>query len=132
MVYFGYGTGTCDIANEDFRNRDTMWTQLGAGIEFFKVQQVNANLPKMKNHNELGNGRILAVPGEVYVIYLDGLTSKLDLTGVKGVFNIRWFNPLKAFELQKGSALTVEAGQVVELGNPPSQGTECVVLVSKE
>jgi len=132
LIYFGYGTGTCDIANEDFRNRDTSWTQLATGIAIFKIKEINTNLPKMKNHNELGNGRILAVPGEVYVIYLKGVKATLDLTGVNGNFKISWIDPLKPLQLQTGSIESITGGALQNLGNPPANTNEWVLWVQKQ
>lgn len=132
MVYFGYGTGTCDIANEDFRNRDTMWSQLATGIALFKEKELNANLPEMRNHDELGNGHILALPGETYVIYLQEQEANLDFTGVNGSFKIAWIDPLKPLEFQTGSVETVDGGQLQNLGTPPSEEVEWVLWVQKQ
>ena len=132
MVYFGYGTGTCDIANEDFRNRDTMWTQLVTGIELFKLKQVNVNLPKMKNHDELGNGHILALPNETYIIYLDNETANLDLSGNLDSFEIRWLNPVDGGGLQIGTISEVTGGGMVDLGEPKFSSNEKVVLITKK
>lgn len=132
MVYFGYGTGTCDIANEDFRNRDTMWTQLASGIDFFKMKKVNENLPKMKNHDELGSGHILALPNELYITYLDDEMASLDLTGSMDAFEIRWFNPVNGGGLQIGTVSEVMGGAKVDLGEPKFSSNEKVVLVTRK
>ncbi len=130
-VYFGYGGGTCDIANEDFRNRDEIWSQLAIGIEFFHNENINPLLPKMKNHNELGNGKILALPGDTYIIYLNKEDAVLNLLEVSGQFNILWLNPVKNGDLHEGSIKQVSGGSEVNLGNPPSENDEWVVLVKK-
>lgn len=131
LVYFGYREGTTDIDNEDFRNRDTMWTQLAFGIDVFKKKEINKNLPKMKNHNALGNGRILALPGETYIIYLKGEEAKLDLTDVDGTFKVSWLDP-KSGNWQNGSIASVDGGGVAQLGNPPSKQNEWVLWVQKQ
>jgi len=130
-VYFGYGTGTCDIANEDYGNRDTLWNQLAIGLELFSLESINPLLPKMKNHNELGTGRILALPGQLYIIYLVNQPARLDLTGITGLFNIKWLNPITGGELQTGSVATVNGGQIVGLGSSPTEGNEWVIMVKK-
>ena len=132
LVYFGYGTGTSDIANEDFRNRDTSWTQLATGIALFKMKEINANLPQTKNHDELGSGHILALPGETYIIYLQGEKATLDLTDESGNFNIAWIDPSKTLQLQKGSLESVAGGALQSLGNPPSNSGDWVVWVQKQ
>ena len=68
-VYFGYGGGTCDICNEDYHNRHSMWKQLAHGIRFFQNPAVNRQLRTMRNCNELSSGLVLADPGQMYVIY---------------------------------------------------------------
>jgi hypothetical protein len=130
-VYFGYGGGTCDIANEDFRNRDAIWSQLAIGINFFKDPEINALLPKMKNHNELGSGKILALPRDTYIIYLNKEEALLNLTGVNEQFKILWLNPVKGGNLQEGDLKQVSGGSETSLGNPPYENDEWVVLVKK-
>jgi len=46
-----------------------------------------------------------AKPGEIYLIYLDLLatrrTTEIDLTGTRGNFDVRWFNPVRAIEISE-------------------------------
>ena len=108
-----------------------MWTQLPYGIDLFKKEKINKNLPKMANHNELGNGRIFALPGETYIIYLNETVAKLDLTGIEGTFKISWLDP-KSGIWQNGSLKSVQAGKILELGNPPSNEKEWVLWLQKQ
>ena len=132
-VYFGYGGGTCDIANEDFRNRDTIWTQLAYSLDLFQRPHINQMLPSTQNHNELGNGYILANPGELYIIYQnDENDANLNLTDYPSTFKIEWLNPVNGGGLQTGAVTEVTGGQEVSLGSAPAPGTEWVIIVTKK
>ena len=97
--YFGYKLPQNDLVCEDWRSRDKSWDYCAIALDFFK----NNDLPlgEMKNENELiGNtkhdnsGYCFAKKGEVYVVYLpNGGERKIDLSGGKGEYNVKWFNP---------------------------------------
>ena len=58
---------------------------------------------------------------DTYLIYLpEGGEISLDLTGAKGEFSVRWFNPRTGGELQSGSTQSVTGGDKVSLGTPPT------------
>ncbi|KJF45287.1 hypothetical protein LH29_07870 [Draconibacterium sediminis] len=128
-VYFGYGTGTCDIANEDFRNRDKKWSQLAIGLDFFNNTELNQLLPYMKNYDDLGTGYILAKPGEMYVMYTTLDKNTIDLTDFTQEFEIDWLDINNESGLLKGSIEKVMGGQIVDLGNAPSTKTDWVVWI---
>jgi hypothetical protein len=129
-LYFGYEPVHNDLDLEDFRSRDRMWNTLRHVLDFFERQQVP--FWEMENHNGLignlanDNSRYcFAKTGELYLVYLpEGGTARLDLGGVSGVFNVRWYNPRKGGELQMGSVEAVTAGGTVALGAPPADENE--------
>lgn len=131
-IYFGYGGGTCDIANEDFRNRDTIWAHLSIGLKLFQTPAINVVLPEMRSADELGNGYILSKPGEMYIIYIKNKLATLDLSGVEGDFNILWLDPINGGDMKTGDTQSVSGGQMVELGNPPVDGDEWLIWITKQ
>lgn len=76
--------------------------------------------------------QVLAKPGAVYAVYLPKAnpTGTIDLSGARGAFRMRWYNPRTgAFE---GSARTVTGGARVALGPPPAGPEEdWAVLLEK-
>lgn len=122
--YFGYQLAENDLVAEDFRSRDKSWdycryaTSLfyGNRIPFWEMQSADA----LVGNTAEANGKfVFAKKGEVYLVYLpEGGPSKLDLTGVTGAFNVRWFNPRAGGPVEKGTVDRVRGGSVVDLGTP--------------
>jgi hypothetical protein len=121
--YFGYKHPHSDLTCQDYRVRQKMWEQCRTALEFFEKQKIP--FWEMSNANSLlgtENGYCLTKPGELYLAYLKlGEPMTLDLSGVDGVFEVMWFNPRDGGDLQVGSNEAVNAGQKVNLGNPPAQ-----------
>jgi hypothetical protein len=80
--------------------------------------------------SDYGGGQVFTKAGEVYAVYLPNASSTgtLDLSGVSGSFEMRWYNPRSgAFE---GGAQAVSGGTITSLGTPPSSTTsDWVVLI---
>ncbi|MFT7032919.1 MAG: hypothetical protein ACJA2S_001420 [Cyclobacteriaceae bacterium] len=123
--YFGYKLPENDLICEDFRSRDRSWEYAKIAIDFYN----NSGLSflEMTNQNNLiGNANnekekyCLAKEGEFYLAYLGYTdTSSLDLSGVKGSFNVTWFNPRTGENNLKGKVKKVKGGSMVELGTAP-------------
>ena len=66
-----------------------------------------------------------------YVVYLkNGGTTSLNLIGVAGTFDVRWFDPRNGGALQNGSVTQVSGGSTVSLGNAPASATgDWVILI---
>jgi Putative collagen-binding domain of a collagenase len=77
-----------------------------------------------------GGGQVFAKPGQLYAVYLPDATStgSLDLSGVSGEFQKRWYNPRTgAFA---GTPQSMSGGGKRSLGAPPSSASaDWVVLV---
>ncbi|MCF8381198.1 MAG: DUF5060 domain-containing protein [Bacteroidales bacterium] len=118
--YFGYRYPHADLNCEDWRSRDILWDQTRYALEFF-----NNYLPfdEMKNRNELvDKGFCFAKEGEIYALYVpEKEKAKLELRGVEGKFEIKWYNPRLGGELLDGSESVCEAGKMVHPGIPPSE-----------
>jgi len=78
---------------------------------------------------DYGGGQVFTKPGEVYAVYLPDATSTgtLDLSGVSGSFQLRWYNPRTSdFD---GAASTLAGGGSVDLGAPPNSPSEDWVVL---
>ncbi len=133
--YFGYQLAENDLVCENWRSRDKSWDYCRIALEFFPANQIpfwdmnnaNALIGNTKNDN---SKFCLAQAGEVYLVYLpNGGTSDLDLSGAKGAFSVKWFNPRSGGALADGSVKSVNGGGKVSFGNPPSDPTEDWLVV---
>lgn len=136
--YFGYKLPQNDLQCQDWRSRDQSWDYCRIALEFFQANQIP--FWEMRNADALaGNPNndpsqyCFAKPGELYLVYLpNGGRATLDLTGVKGSFDIQWFNPRSGGALQKGSVGSVNAGGKVELGQPPADPDQDWLVVVRD
>lgn len=131
--YFGYKFPHGDLSCEDWRSRDALWDQTRIALDFFRE---HLSLKDMKNSDALvtGEGYCLARPGETYAVYYPhGKISTLDLRGVKGDFEIWWYDPMLGGPLQRGSVEQDSAGGLLDPGHPPSieTGKDWACLVTK-
>jgi hypothetical protein len=134
-IYFGWqnNSPTSDLSNEDWANRDLMWTQAAHALAFF-----NDNLPfaEMESADELvSKGALcLAKPGEIYAVYLpQGGMTDLDLAAHRQRFQVQWFDPRQGGALQRGSVSSVLGGGRQSLGSAPGDADrDWVVLVTRE
>ncbi|MCM2370573.1 DUF5060 domain-containing protein [Aporhodopirellula aestuarii] len=136
--YFGYQFAENDILCEDWRSRDQSWDYCRIAIGFFHDHQIP--FWEMTNVDELvGNPKrdvskfCFAKPNEVYLVYLpDGGTTDLDLTGAKGAYSVRWFNPRSGGDLATGSVASVQGGGRVSLGTAPESPKEDWLVVIRK
>jgi len=128
---------SADCCLEDFRTYERLWTYMRYARSF-----VEENLPfwEMEPRDELltgestdnGGGQVFAKPGQVYAVSMPNTTStgSLDLSGVSGEFQKRWFNPRTGtFE---GATQTVTGGGKRSLGTPPSSIPDDWVVLFKK
>lgn len=128
--YFGYKLPQHDLDCQDYRSRDQTWDYCRIALEFFREHRIP--FWEMKNANALaGNPKndnakyCFAKAGEIYLVFLrDGGTTDLDLSGARGNFTVKWFNPRQAGPLVTGSTQDVQGGGRVSLGQPPTDRDE--------
>ncbi len=136
--YFGYQLPQNDLLCEDYRSRQQSWDYCRIALEFFYHYKlpfwnmVNADA-LVGNHKGDNSRYCLALPGEIYVIYLPtGGTCDVDLSDTSGDFAVRWYDPRNGGELQIGSVKEVTGGKPVSPGRPPAdEGEDWVVLLQK-
>jgi hypothetical protein len=132
--YFGYDHAHSDLTLNDFRSRDAWWDYTRFALDFF----TDHDIPywRMVNDNAISsaaNDYGFVEDGQVYVVYLkDGGQTELDLRGVSGDFEVRWFDPRHGGALQAGSVLEVAGGDWIALGEPPNSPTsDWAILVRR-
>ena len=127
--------GSEDQSLEDFRRYGELWTYtrhartfMEENLPFWEMQPQDGLL--LGESSDYGGGQVFTKASEVYAVYLPNASSTgtLDLSGVSGSFQKRWYNPRSgAFE---GSAQAVSGGTRTSLGAPPSStSSDWVVLI---
>jgi hypothetical protein len=136
--YFGYALPENDLVAEDFRSRDRSWDYCRIALEFFRAEKIpfwemtTANA-LIGNTTDDNSKFCFAKPGELYLVYLpSGGSTDLDMSGAKGTFRVKWFNPRTGGKLVTGSVKSVKGGAKVALGNPPADaGEDWLVVVRR-
>jgi hypothetical protein len=131
------GAGGCeffqtgDAGFDDFRSKEAFYATVARARKFFED---NLPYPGMEPADGLlsgATGYALAKAGQVYLVYLPGGGAvSLDLTGVSGNFDVRWFDPRNGGGLQTGSVASITGGSFEALGDPPdNSGPDWAVVV---
>jgi len=131
--YFGYKNHDNDLNCEDWRSRDRMWDYTRNALHFFKSYLPYREMQSLDELIDEPDAYCFAKPGEIYAIYLpDKSDCKLDLSGVDGLFSVRWYNPRTGGTLLTSAVDQVEGGSAASIGMPPVElGQDWVVLVKK-
>ncbi len=131
--YFGYQTGETDLTAQDFRSRDSKWTDAKIALDFF-----TDHLPfwEMETHDELTSSTLdycFAKSNDTYAIYLpNGGSTNLNLSSASGSYTVKWFNPSRGGNLLNGSLTQINGGSTVSIGNPPyNTSSDWVALIRK-
>ena len=128
-----YGGSKGDFQTENFNRFNTLFTWSRYAYNFLKGN----NIPywKMENKDNLADGNnnhVLAEVGKTYVVYLEnGGNTQLNLNGVTGNFNIKWFDPRNGGTLKNGSVTSISGGAKRSIGNPPNnRNNDWVALIT--
>jgi hypothetical protein len=124
-----------DQSLEDFRRYQSHWTYtryartfMEQNLPFWEMEPQDGLLSGESSN--YGGGQVFAKAGQIYAVYLPNATSSgtLDLSGVSGSFQKRWYNPRTGqFE---GATQTISGGAKRSLGTPPSSpSSDWVVLI---
>lgn len=131
--YFGYALPENDLVCEDFRSRDKSWDCCRIALEFFTankvpfwaMQNADALIGNAKNDN---SRFCLAQPGKLYLVYLpNGGSTELNLTGVEGTFEVRWFNPREGGPLRPATPTNLRGGAKTTLTAPDQEDWLAVI-----
>ncbi|MEW4924357.1 DUF5060 domain-containing protein [Algibacter sp. 2305UL17-15] len=131
--YFGYKYAHNDLNCEDWRSRDVLWDQTRYALAFF-----NTYIPfeKMIAQDDLTDNTldyVLADEGHAYAIYFPKVEAvQLDLSGYKGKFSVKWYNPRTGGNLHYGSKKTIKGGAKIAIGFPPSKEGDWVAVVQNK
>ncbi len=116
--YFGYMYPNNDLDLEDFRSRSRIWSMTRHALDFFRE---NLPFPEMIPADHLasdGGVYVLADAGAIYALYIPtGGSTRLDLDGSSGRFDISWFDPREGGPLTDGGS--VSGPGIVEIGPAP-------------
>lgn len=136
--YFGYHPLPLggDITAGDFRQREATWQTMRYAREFMESELPFWRMEPADNlisgeSSTYGGAEVFAAANEIYAIYLPQASGnpRLNLSAASGSFSQRWFNPRNGqFE---GNTRTIEGGQQVSLGSPPSATNEDWVVLVK-
>ncbi|WP_040396291.1 CBM96 family carbohydrate-binding protein [Aquimarina agarilytica] len=121
-----YGGGEGDFKTENFDRFSTLFEWSRHAYKFFKENKVP--YWEMQNNDNLADGKnnhVLAGAGKTYVIYLEkGGNTQLNLNGITGKFNVKWFDPRNGGNLKDGSVTTISGGAKRGIGNPPNNAND--------
>lgn len=131
------GAGGCEFFErgddviDDFRPYQNFFTTLVRAQQFIRDNVPYATMEPMDSLVSGPRGFCFAKVGETYLVYLPGGgNAQLNLSGVSGTFEVRWFDPRNGGALQTGSVTSVSGGAVRSLGNPPNNtGSDWTALV---
>ncbi len=134
--YFGYKLPENDLVCEDFRSRDKSWDYCRLALNFFRDEKIP--FAEMTSANALiGNSKddnskfCFAKAGEIYLVYLpDGGSTDLDLSGAKGAFTVKWFNPREGGAPTAKGAAALAGGSKGTLTAPSAD--DWLAVVAKE
>jgi len=131
--YFGGSYPNADLDCEDWRSRDHMWDLTRLALDFFHEHLPFTEMVPADSLTSATTDYCLAKAGQVYAVYLpNGGTTNLNLTGVSGTFDVRWFDPRNGGDLEVGTVAAVTGGGQRSIGQPPGSTTsDWVVLVRR-
>lgn len=133
--YFGANNRYNDLNTEDWRTRDRLWEITDHALDFFQEHLPYSEMWPAHNLINSNDAYCFEKSGEVYAIYIpDSKNYILDLNGIAGEFDLKWYDLAKGGELQEGSKSTLTGGSKQALGAPPqindnSQTKDWVALI---
>lgn len=121
-----------DIELEDFTAVGAGLDQLRYAVQFFENYVQLENMAPSDSLISSSSAFCLADEGSSYVIYLkNGGTSDLNLSGIAGTFDVKWYDPRNGGGLQTGTVASINGGDSRSLGNAPnSTSSDWAVLVT--
>lgn len=131
--YFGYDHPHSDLTCQDFRSRDLFWDQCRVLLEFFEGNDIE--ITRTESHDQLvmEDDYCLAIPGEMYIVFLKNGKGSIDLESVQGRYSMMWYDPRNGGALQPGGNTGIKGGEVRKLtGAPSDPDKDWVVLLTRD
>lgn len=118
---------------EDYHIRDHFYDLIRYAHDFFTKYLPFAEMHHADDLTPLPNDYVFAKRGDVYAVYLpDGGTTTLNLSGVSGKFEVKWYDPRHGGDLQDGTVRTIEGGGSRALGEAPKDvNSDWAVLIRR-
>ena len=126
-----------DLNLENFRTREDMWAYMRHARRFLEENtpfwlMAPADQLLTGEAADYGGGEVLALPGEIYAIYLPVASLPAALEAPNGNYTLRWFDPREGIFAGLPLDLAAEGGRI-QLGLPPyTTGGDWVALVAAE
>ena len=131
--YFGANNRYNDLNAEDWRSRDRLWELTKHAMDFFQTHLPYWEMQASHDVVNVKGAYCLQKSGELYAIYLpDSKEYTINLEATKNTFEVKWFDPLKGGALNSGTVKSVVGGSVVQIGLPPSDEQDWVVLLQQK
>jgi hypothetical protein len=133
VFFFGYAYPNSDLDMEDWRSRDHFWDLQRYAHEFFTKYLPFHEMRHLEELTASPDDFVFAKSGQVYAVYLpNGGSTELDLSGVAGSFEVKWYNPRNGGDLLNGTVQTVQGGGKRSLGEAPKdKAMDWAVLVRR-
>lgn len=131
--YFGYEHRESDLTLQDWRSRDSMWTQSRHALDFFAENDIPFwDMEPMDDLTEDPNDYVFARNSDVYIIYQKiGTKEVTNIPGAKGAFELTWYNPRTGVHEVKTKEVIAEDGLTIGLP-PKDQQNDWVILAKKK
>ena len=124
-----------DLNVEEFRTRAEMWAYAGHARRFLETNtpfwlMAPADALLSGEAADYGGGEVLALPGDVYAVYLPSAAQPATLAAPDGDYTLRWYDPRTGEFAGQPRALSATDG-ALPLGSPPSNAAgDWVALVT--
>ena len=126
--YFGARQPANDLSADNWRDYDQLWRQTDIARRFVQAYALprfapcNARSgPDTYCFGDLDNALIIYRYGQAAI--------NLDLTDAVGRYGLRWFDPVRGGQMQRGSVAVIEGGARRDTGRPPVKAARDWVLV---
>ena len=124
-----------DLNVEEFRTREEMWAYarharrfLEENVPFWLMAPADELLSG--EAGDYGGGEVLALPGEVYAVYLPSAALPATLAAPDGAYTLRWYDP-RTGEFVGQPASVAATADALPLGPPPRDpAADWVALVT--
>ncbi len=129
--YFG---STDDYANDDWHNRDSLFSLSYYPLDFFRTYLRYWEMQNLDGLTTRTDDFVFGKEGDTYVAMIpNGGALTLNLVGFPGTYSVYWFNPRTGGDLLSGTVTQVAGGANIAVGAPPfDTNLDWVVMVHND